>query len=63
MTGFEFTLMVVITGALLGFLFSKKGHEKEGAIQGAKTSCGCVFVFFIILIGFLFFILMLASGA
>lgn len=59
----EFVLGIAIMGALLGFLFSKKGHEKEGAIQGAKTSCGCVFTFFIILIGLLFLMLMIAGGA
>ncbi len=59
----EFVLGIAIMGALFGFLFSKKGQEKEGAIQGAKTSCGCVFTFFIILIGFFILMLILASGA
>lgn len=59
----EFILGVAIVGALFGFLFSKKGQEKEGAIQGAKTSCGCVFFFFLILLVFFFLLLMIAGGA
>lgn len=62
MSGMEFILGVVILGALLGFFFSKKGHEKEGAIQGAKTSCGCLFVIFFLLIGALFFLLIMVSS-
>jgi len=33
----------VMMGTLLGFMFSKKWHEKEETIQGAKTFFGCMF--------------------
>jgi len=42
MPGFVLILGIVVAGALLGFFFSKKGQEREGAIQGAKFSCGCI---------------------
>lgn len=48
-------------GALLGFLFSKRGHEGEGAIQGAKTSCGCIVLFILIIIGV--FAILMAGAA
>jgi hypothetical protein len=58
----EFVIGILILGALFGFLFSKKGHEKEGAIEGAKTSCGCLLAFTIILIGAFIFFVFMAAG-
>ncbi|MBO7553483.1 MAG: hypothetical protein J6T82_05560 [Bacteroidaceae bacterium] len=63
MTGFELTLIIVVSGALIGFFFSKKGHEKEGAIEGAKTSCGCILAFILLLIGAIILFAIMASGA
>ena len=34
-------VIVLLIGALLGFIFSKKGREGEGAIDGAKKAGGC----------------------
>ena len=45
----ELIISIVILGALIGFFFSSKGHEKEGAIEGAKTSCGCILVVILLL--------------
>ena len=58
MSGFSVILSIVLTGALIGFFFSKKGHEKEGAIQGAKMSCGCIFAFTLVLIAAFIFLMM-----
>lgn len=38
-------LVVLLIGAFLGFIFSRKGHEKEGAVGGAKKA-GCLLVAF-----------------
>lgn len=54
-------LSIVVLGALIGFFFSKTGSEKEGAIQGAKFSCGCIFAITLLVVGF-FVIFMLALG-
>lgn len=54
---------VLLMGAMLGFLFSKKGNEKDGAIQGAKTACGCSFTFLVLVIGALLVLGLIASGA
>ena len=43
-------LGIVIIGALLGFFFSSRGNEMEGAIQGAKKSCGCIIIFILAII-------------
>ncbi len=63
MPGFVFILGIVLLGAMFGFLFSKKGNEKEGAIQGAKSTCGCLLTLAIIAIGALFVLGLIASGA
>ena len=56
-------LSLVILGALIGFFFSKKGNEKEGAIQGAKTSCGCIFALTLLAIGIWVVLVFMAGGA
>ena len=61
MSGLVFILVIVITGALLGFVFSKRGQEKEGAIQGAKTSCGCLLALALLLIGALVLLLLMLN--
>ncbi len=55
-------LTIVAVGALIGFAFSKKGREKEGAIQGAKTSCGCIATIIALVIGIIVIIVLAASG-
>ena len=63
MPGFVVILGIMALGAMIGFLFSKKGHEKEGAIQGAKTSCGCILAFTLLLVvGFVFLMLMIGGA-
>lgn len=59
MSGFGAILSVVLMGALIGFFFSKKGHEKEGAIQGAKTSCGCILALTLVIIAAFVFLMMI----
>lgn len=56
-------LVIVITGALIGFFFSKKGQEKEGAIQGAKFSCGCIFALLLLVIAAAVVVVVMLSGA
>ena len=63
MPGFVIILGIVILGALIGFFFSSKGHEKEGAIQGAKTSCGCILIFILLAIVGIAIIGIMLSGA
>lgn len=63
MPGFVLILGIVITGALIGFFFSSKGHEKEGAIQGAKTSCGCILTITLLAIGGIVILAMALGGA
>lgn len=63
MFGIVVILGIMILGALIGFAFSKKGHEKEGAIQGAKTSCGCIFIFTLLLIGIFVVFMLIVGGA
>ncbi len=64
MPGFVIILALMILGAMIGFLFSKKGHEKEGAIKGAKTSCGCILIFTLLLIAlFILVVVVLGGGA
>ena len=41
--------IILLIGAFLGFVFSKKGKEGEGAIAGAKTA-GCLIVLSIFLL-------------
>ena len=36
-------LVVLLIGAFLGFIFSRKGNEAEGAVGGAKKA-GCLLV-------------------
>ncbi|MCR5463401.1 MAG: hypothetical protein K6F06_02535 [Bacteroidales bacterium] len=38
-------VVVLLLGAFLGFIFSKKGKESEGAVGGAKKA-GCLLVVF-----------------
>lgn len=35
---------IILLGALLGLVFSKRGQEGDGAIQGAKKAGGCLVV-------------------
>lgn len=39
MLGFILTLLVI--GAIVGFAFSAKGKESDGALNGAKKGAGC----------------------
>ena len=36
-------LIILLIGAFLGFVFSRKGNELEGAVGGAKKA-GCLIV-------------------
>lgn len=63
MPGFVIILGIVILGALIGFFFSSKGKEKEGAIQGAKTSCGCILAFTLLAVAGVVILAMALGGA
>ena len=41
-------ISILLLGALLGLVFSKRGKEGDGAIQGAKTAGGCLVTIVII---------------
>lgn len=41
---------VLLIGALLGLVFSKRGEEGDGAIQGAKKAGGCLVVIGILVV-------------
>lgn len=62
MPGFVLILGIVVAGALLGFFFSKKGQEREGAIQGAKLSCGCIFAVLVLIIAAVVVVALALSG-
>ena len=62
MSGFSIIVCIVVTGALIGFFFSRKGQEMEGAIQGAKTSCGCILTFTLLLIAAFVFLMLILFG-
>lgn len=59
----EVIIGLVILGALVGFFFSKKGNEKEGAIQGAKFSCGCIFTLILLAIAAWVILVFMVGGA
>lgn len=53
-------VVVLLIGAFLGFIFSRKGEEGEGAVGGAKKA-GCLLVVFafLALIAIILILLML----
>jgi hypothetical protein len=62
MPGFVVIIGLMVLGAMLGFFFSKKGHEKEGAIKGAKNACGCVLLLtFLAIAAFVFLVFVLSQ--
>ena len=52
---------VLLIGALLGLVFSKKGEEGDGAIQGAKKAGGCLVIMGILVV-IVIVILIIAMG-
>ena len=61
--GLMFILVLTLTGLLLGLIFSKRGHEKEAMISGAKkgASCGCTIL--IIISGIVIFIVLFFASS
>ena len=60
----QLLVTLIIIGAALGLLFSKKGEELQGVLSGAKkgAGCGCLIAILIIILGAAFiFMLYLAS--
>lgn len=43
-------IVVLLIGAFLGFVFSGKGGEGAGAVNGAKKAGGCLVSFFVLLV-------------
>ena len=41
-------LIILLIGAFIGFIFSRRGNEVDGAVSGAKTA-GCLLVLVIVL--------------
>ena len=41
---------VMLFGALLGLIFSRRGQEGEGALRGAKKAGGCMLFFIALLV-------------
>ena len=50
MTFLIILICVMLFGALLGLIFSRRGEEGQGALQGAKKAGGCMLFFFILLV-------------
>lgn len=55
-------LIIILVGAGIGFVLSKKGHEREGAISGAKAAGGCLLAITIgAIIAFIIIVIALSS--
>ena len=52
---------ILLIGALLGLVFSRRGEEGDGAIQGAKKAGGCLVIVGILAV-VLFVVLIIALG-